>query len=304
MPQSDNAAYAAAAAQVASEAINYASAAQANRKGREWAEKMYGVQRNDAIADWERNNEYNSPANQMKRFKDANLNPHLIYGQQTDSPAIRSSSVESWKPEAPKVNLSPSVNTLLSTYDLDLKQAQTDNLKATKDVLVQDALLRQAQTIQTIKSSDFTGVQTEQGKFNLKLAEQLETTTLEKSRQELQKLRVDTQFTLNADERATAQNAATLKQAAENILTSRLQRSKTQDEKTLIKAQIENLKKDGQLKQADINLKEKGIQPTDDTWIRVLAQYLSGQGVLNNIVPADDILKPLTAKPGAWHNKK
>lgn len=29
-------------------------------------------------------NEYNTPSNQMQRFKDAGLNPHLIYGQGTN----------------------------------------------------------------------------------------------------------------------------------------------------------------------------------------------------------------------------
>lgn len=32
---------------------------------------------------WEKQNEYNSPKNQMKRLKEAGLNPHLIYGKGT-----------------------------------------------------------------------------------------------------------------------------------------------------------------------------------------------------------------------------
>ncbi len=32
---------------------------------------------------WNRNNEYNTPANQMARLTDAGLNPHLMYGQGT-----------------------------------------------------------------------------------------------------------------------------------------------------------------------------------------------------------------------------
>lgn len=45
--------------------------------------KAYQRDRRDAIADWHRNNEYNSPKAQMQRFQEAGLNPQLIYGQGT-----------------------------------------------------------------------------------------------------------------------------------------------------------------------------------------------------------------------------
>jgi len=47
----------------------------------------YQADRNEAYMD--RMNAYNTPANQMARFKDAGLNPHLIYGQ--GSPGNQSS---------------------------------------------------------------------------------------------------------------------------------------------------------------------------------------------------------------------
>lgn len=46
-------------------------------------ENKYERDRNDANRDWDRQNEYNSPKNQMARFKEAGLNPNLIYGQGT-----------------------------------------------------------------------------------------------------------------------------------------------------------------------------------------------------------------------------
>lgn len=43
---------------------------------------------NDAnIANWNMQNEYNLPSNQMKRFKEAGLNPNLIYGSGTSTTA-------------------------------------------------------------------------------------------------------------------------------------------------------------------------------------------------------------------------
>ena len=40
----------------------------------------YAMQRSDALADWNRTNEYNSPAQQMQRLKSAGLSPHLAAG--------------------------------------------------------------------------------------------------------------------------------------------------------------------------------------------------------------------------------
>lgn len=45
--------------------------------------RAYKRDRADALEDWHRQNEYNSPKAQMQRFKDAGLNPQLIYGQGT-----------------------------------------------------------------------------------------------------------------------------------------------------------------------------------------------------------------------------
>lgn len=77
-----------------------------NKKNRKWQEKMYGVQRRDSLADWNMQNEYNSPANQMKLYKEAGLNPNLIYGSgtvaQADQP--RQSSPGNWKGEAPQLD--------------------------------------------------------------------------------------------------------------------------------------------------------------------------------------------------------
>lgn len=48
---------------------------------------------------WQLQNEYNSPAAQMKRFQDAGLNPNLIYGQSNESPAPASASAFQFRPQ-------------------------------------------------------------------------------------------------------------------------------------------------------------------------------------------------------------
>lgn len=46
---------------------------------------------------WNLQNEYNSPAAQMKRFQDAGLNPNLIYGQQNTAQAPQAASATGFR---------------------------------------------------------------------------------------------------------------------------------------------------------------------------------------------------------------
>ena len=55
---------------------------------------MYDRQRADALADWNMQNQYNSPAEQMKRYKEAGLSPHLIYGQTHTASPVRSTDAK------------------------------------------------------------------------------------------------------------------------------------------------------------------------------------------------------------------
>lgn len=64
---------------------------------------------------WNKTNEYNTPANQMKRFKDAGLNPHLIYGQGN------SGNAGSAPASTPKSVDLTQFGSIVNTY-LDLKQ--------------------------------------------------------------------------------------------------------------------------------------------------------------------------------------
>lgn len=95
-----------AASNVASATINAIAQGAQNRKTRKWNEAMYGKQREDALADWARTNEYNAPLQQMARLKEAGLSPHLIYGGGANSISspVRSTDVKSWNPTAPQID--------------------------------------------------------------------------------------------------------------------------------------------------------------------------------------------------------
>ena len=86
--------------------VNAISQGATNKKTREWNEAMYQRQRTDALADWARTNEYNAPLQQMARFKEAGLSPHLIYGGGANSISqpVRSTDTKSWSPNAPQID--------------------------------------------------------------------------------------------------------------------------------------------------------------------------------------------------------
>lgn len=83
--------------------------------------EMYDRQRVDALADWNRQNQYNSPLEQMKRFKEAGLNPHLIYGQTQTAQPIRSVDAKPANLNAPQLNP--------DTLNIPLLQQQLENMK-------------------------------------------------------------------------------------------------------------------------------------------------------------------------------
>lgn len=96
---------------------------------RELAEYQYSKD----LEMWNRGNEYNSPAAQMARLKEAGLNPNMMYG----SSGATQPAVNLPKYQAPRVeynyapNMAPAA--ALGLYmDMRLKSAQLDNLKEEK----------------------------------------------------------------------------------------------------------------------------------------------------------------------------
>jgi len=85
--------------------------------------EMYDRQRTDALSDWNRQNQYNSPSAQMQRFKEAGLSPHLIYGQTNTAPPVRSSDAKPPSYVAPQFD-AQSANPLLMALQMDNMKKQ------------------------------------------------------------------------------------------------------------------------------------------------------------------------------------
>lgn len=283
---------------------NAAQQRKMNLQQQQWNEQQYEKQKQDSITMWNTQNEYNSPAAQMRRLKEAGLNPNLVYGKGADNTAMAISrpTVAPWNPKAPSTDLGGVVsNGLMAYYDVQMKSAQIDNLKVQNTVALQEAALKAAQTANTAALTDRT-------KFDLGMSQTLKQNSLEMASESLRQMRTGTDIRLAENERAAAMNASNLNEAAARIAKIRAELTLVPHEKQRLLSQIKNLETDNRLKVLDENLKKNGVQPGDNIWFRVLSQFLANWGfnlgALGDQGPKQtlgaDVLNPLFAKPGGW----
>lgn len=240
-----------------------------NRAQRKWTESMYGRQRTDALADWNMQNEYNSPSGQMARLKAAGLNPNLVYGNgaTVQSANVRSSDTGSWRPETPQFKAGAGAG-LMDIYDIQLKEAQIDNVKAATTVQMQERQLKEAQTMSTLQGTDTS-------KFDLDMKQKLSPYQLQSAEQGIRSNEANISMTLDENERRMALNSSHLREAVERILLSRSSRSKNEIEKNHINQQIENLKKDQEMKELDLQLMRMGVKPGSPWYVQMVARFVA-----------------------------
>ena len=117
-------------------ALGIGAQALTNRANKKTSLDFYNTQRQDALADWNRQNQFNSPQAQMDRFKQAGLSPHLIYGQTNTAPPVRSVSADTPKAIAPQLDQEalkfPQYALMLETAQQNLEnlKAQEESIKA------------------------------------------------------------------------------------------------------------------------------------------------------------------------------
>lgn len=273
------AAIAAGATLIGSGAQIYGNA-KLNKKTIKYNKEMYAMQRADALADWNMQNAYNDPSQQMSRLKAAKLNPRLVYDNGAGSNTggvIRSTDAQGYKPIP--TDYQPMAqdlgNRVMDFYDVQIKQAQIDNLKVQNDVARQDALLRAAQVVATTTTTGKTSVDTKQAELDLSQAERLKDASVEMALENLRKTKGEADYVLDNNERQAALSANTIAQGAENILKMRQDRETDLVYRKQIQQQIDNLRKDGTLKQLDIELKRLGGQPGDPLWARLIGRVIN-----------------------------
>lgn len=228
-----------------------------NRKARQHQEYMYDKQ-----------NAYNTPMAQMQRFKDAGLNPHLIYGQGNSGNAGAPPPVTTQ--EAPKMNFMD----ITSNYVAQKRQqTEIDNLEKARQVMEADRILKGASTVNALSASAKTDQERHQAEMLFDTVAAQQKLNLHNSQLAGQKTEVDIQKTRSDID---AVKASTKLTEAQKLNVEQSIRESQQ--------RIQNLKKDASskdrdiiIKDLDIQLKRNGIQPSDPLYQRVIGRVLGGE---------------------------
>lgn len=247
------------------------SQGQMNRKTRDFSREMYDRQRADSLTDWNMMNAYNSPEEQMKRFREAGLNPNLIYGQQNQGAVVRSSNVPSWSPQAlPIGDILP--KGVQGFMDMSLKKQTINNMERQNKVL-------EMQAIKIAADIANSAIRTASGEFKLGQDKALYDTVIQTANEKLSKLTHEERIThYRAD---ILQNTAelTIKEANQRLLNMITANAKNEAERSRINAQIAIMEKDGKLKDFEISLNRDGVTKGDAVWLRAILVFLKKFGI-------------------------
>lgn len=279
-------------------------------------EGRYAQEQSDALNFWHQQNAYNSPQAQMARFKEAGLNPNLIYGQGSSGTAspiqnagsqraetARSADVKPYN-RAQVESLTRGMDVFGQQMQFKMLQAQTDNLKAATNVAQQDALLKAQQTAATALGVD-------RGNFDYGIAKELRETSIDAARVSLEQQKQ--QLQLGAQ--SLTIGGQTIDRNKVNILRDKLELKIRQDlanpivrqayadlQQTLTRTAGDKIA--NEIEKIRLNLKRMGINDTDGViWRSVIQNWdtiKQGASDAYNGVQrfgADQIIKGLGSMP-------
>lgn len=242
-----------------------------NRKNREFQERENEKARQFAVQQWNAQNEYNLPTNQMTRLRDAGINPHLAYSNGTpmnssNAPAAPSGVSSLPAGEAPKFNLGELYQTLLTKSQIKNMDADTAKKEAEKREV-------EARTENTTTDTEIKKVE-----LNHKDREIMAKINVDEQQVEESKSRIESSAVAN---RKMEQEIENLK-SQKNLTDQQVENLK----KTiyLIMAQIDNTNADTHLKEAQrqTELVRKGNVEADT---RLKNAQVTGQYIQNMFSP-------------------
>lgn len=301
---------------------NRKTQAKENQRNRDFEVMMADRKTNFDYQNWVRQNEYNHPAQQMQRLREAGLNPNLVYGKGADNTAgaVASTNYSASNQEAPQMsdNFAGIVSNLGESLLMGKKiTAETDNLYAQNAVLQQEAALKTAQTATTLQ-------QNAKSKFDLEQAQSLKDLTVEKAKLQNEQLKADIKFKLNENDRRELLTSSNIQKTLVEIsyrkqqqLLVQLQQSKTAAETARIREEILNLQEtrkkietSNQILQEDLKLRKQGITPNDPMWMRLLLEGIEGTEATSPPTPESigpentkSILEKLQHTPSIYKKK-
>lgn len=269
----------AAGATIASTGANAYAQGKTNRKTRAQNQYFFDRNREYALSDWNAQNEYNSPKNQMARMKAAGLNPALIYGtgaNASNAGDVRGTAAPNNEVPAPQVDTGIIGQAMGNLYQAKTMKLQESILQQNlKNEQKREALV-DAQTLRELASADSTSAGANRQKFDLAVETELRPYTLSTRRSGshtaaniVDNTAIDTKLkTKELENKSTQQNLA-----------NEFMRASIQEKQALIRKieeEIKNAGLQGKLMQYEDQLHQSGTQKTDPWYYRLLLQILGG----------------------------
>lgn len=237
-----------------------------NRKNRAFTEYMYNkqVQTNRDFADAQ--NHYNSPEAVMQRNREAGLNPNfglVDSGGPTPAANIQSPDVGNFQYDNPRSGgaIADAGNKIAQYQMFERNRLVNEGLeldnanKATQNELYnQDLILKQFNS--QIRGIDFT------------YAEQLKKSQVDALDIANKQGRANLTYSFNEEQRRAAMSTSDLKEAVQRVLTLQIGREEAAQ-------RIANMKKDEQIKQMEIQMRNLGVQPGSKDWMYALGMFIN-----------------------------
>lgn len=240
-----------------------------NRAQRKWQEKM-----------WNKTNEYNSPVMQMQRFKEAGLNPHLIYGQGNNGNTSMPSA-----PQQFQQDFSGYADAAMNYVATKKQNIEIDNMKKAAEVMEADIISKQASAVNSLSNSAKTDQERQQSAETFgTLKEQLDA-NLANTRTTGKKLEAEISNILESTKLTTQQRAESLQRIQES--TARIESMRIDNNLKGVEIEI---------KKIELGLKKAGINPNDPAWARILGRVLEESGITDEIINTSKEELPLLKK--------
>lgn len=230
------------------------------------------------LAQWTRENEYNTPLAQIERYKAAGLNPNLIYGTGSasagnahTSPQFTPAKYEA--PTAQRATRQPfytgqfdPYQAVQATQALAIQKAQKDNLAAQADYTRQQT--KNSAIDNLIKTVQKSGLE-----FDLDLKRDLRNLTVDQIYQTLQKTKADTHNAYLSSDLIRARTELTERQ-----------RDLAPYQREQIKQGIMNAQQNRDINAFRYQLLKLGITDRDPFWTRILSRLFLSDGDLDAVL--------------------
>lgn len=233
--------------------------------------EMYNRQRTDMIADRQFENEYNSPANVMKRYQEGGLNPNLVTGTVGANASVHTGVPSGSQAHREPVPAGAGFGALNAYFDTRVKEQQLDNLKQVQKNLITHNNLEGSKTA----GQDYDNIMKQlllypEGNPNNNSMEDMYSHGLygQKAQESLRQLQNQIGFQIDENKRRDLLNNARVGEITQRI-------SLMVKQGLNLDQVRENLKKDGTLKDLEIQFHNMGMSSASvGQWIGYVLQSM------------------------------